>query len=71
MIDSFLEPAALTILQDYFVRFIDMGVNSDETPLYTRVYEGEVLDEVVARKFSISPAEAKLIIDAAGKYINI
>lgn len=71
MLDSFLEPAAQTVLQEYFIRFIDLGVNSDETPLYTRMHAGEALDEVVARRFGISFADAKLIIDAAGRHINL
>lgn len=66
-----LEPASLMVLQDYFITFIDRGVNADETPLFTRSYQGEPLDEVVSRRLGVSLDHAGEIIDAAGQFISI
>jgi hypothetical protein len=53
------------LLETYFFGYIDRGIDVEETPLFTRAYEGEALSTVVAQEFQLSPQEAQAAIEAA------
>jgi len=54
-----------TLLETYFFGYIDRGINAQETPLFTRTYEGKPLSTVIARAFQLSAQEAQAAIEAA------
>lgn len=54
-----------TLVEDYFFRFIDRGIGADETPLYTKIHDGEPLARVIARDFDLSEPEAVAAIETA------
>ena len=54
-----------TLGETYFFGFIDRGIGADETPLYTKIHDGEPLAQVVARDFDLSESEAAAAIETA------
>jgi len=60
-----------TLLETYFFGYIDRGIDVEETPLFTRTYEGEPLSTVIARAFQLSPQEAEAAIEAAWQEVAL
>ena len=60
-----------TILETYFFGFIDRGVGANETPLFTRTFEGRPLAAAVAQEFQLSAALAEEVIDLARKEVAL
>ena len=60
-----------TLLETYFFGYIDRGIDAQETPLFTRTYEGEALSTVVARAFQLSAQEAQAAIEAAWQEVAL
>lgn len=54
-----------TLLEVYFIEYVDRGVSANETPLYTREYEGVPLDMIISRKYHLSVDDAKEMVEAA------
>lgn len=54
-----------TLLEVYFIAYVDRGVNANETPLYIREYEGVPLDMIISRKYEMSVDDAKEMVEAA------
>jgi len=54
-----------TILETYFFGYIDRGLGADDTPLFTRTFDGRPLASVVAERFHFALPEAEAAIDAA------
>ena len=59
------------LLEAYFFGYIDRGIDVEETPLFTRTYEGEALSTVIARPFQLSPPEAQAAIEAAWQEVAL
>jgi len=59
------------LLEAYFFGYIDRGIDVEETPLFTRTYEGEALSTVIARAFQLSPPEAQAAIEAAWQEVAL
>jgi hypothetical protein len=54
-----------TILETYFFRYIDRRIGADQTPLFTRMLDGEALSIVIAREFGLPLHYAEAAIDMA------
>ena len=61
----------IQILDAYFWRFVDDGYLSAATPLFTGIYEGYPLSQVVANRFGLQLREAESAIDIARKEIGL
>jgi len=59
------------ILETYFFGYIDRGIGADETPLFTRAFEGRPLGTAVAEEFHLPPACAEEAIDLARKEVAL
>ncbi len=55
----------ITIIETYFFGYIDRGIGADETPLYTRTFDGKPLSTVIAEKFELPLHYAEAAIDMA------
>ncbi len=54
-----------TLLEVYFIEYVDRGINANETPLYTKEYQGVPLDMIISRKYQVSIEEATEMVEAA------
>jgi hypothetical protein len=61
----------IQILDAYFWRFVDDGYLSAATPLFTGIYEGYPLSQIVANRFGLQLHEAKSAIDIARKEVAL
>ena len=59
------------ILDAYFWRFVDDGYLSAATPLFTGIYEGYPLSQIVANQFGLQLQEAESVIDIARKEVAL
>lgn len=59
------------ILETYFFGYIDRGIGADETPLFTRTFEGRPLVTAVAEEIQLSPACVEEVIDLARKEVAL
>jgi hypothetical protein len=57
------------ILEQYFFAFADRGVLPEATPLFTGVYHGESLSQVIATQFQLSPQKAEAAIEVARREV--
>ncbi len=55
----------IAIIETYFFGYIDRGIGADETPLYTRTFEGKPLSTVIVEKFDLPLHYAEAAIDMA------
>ncbi len=55
----------ITIIETYFFGYIDRGIGADETPLYTRTFDGKPLSTVIAQQFELPLHYAEAVIDMA------
>lgn len=59
------------ILRTYFFDYIDRGIGADETPLFTRMLDGQPLSQVIAGAFGLPLREAQAAMDAARQEVAL
>jgi hypothetical protein len=60
-----------SILQRYFWDFVDKGVASADTPLFTGIHGGKPLAAIITREFGLPLHEAESAIDIARKEVEL
>ena len=61
----------LSILETYFFGYIDHGIGADETPLFTRMFDGKPLSGVIAEEFELPLHYAEVAIDMARQEVAL
>lgn len=61
----------ISILETYFFGYIDRGIGADETPLFTRSFDGNPLSGIVAEQFELSAQNAEAVIDMARQEVAL
>jgi hypothetical protein len=60
-----------TILETFFFGYIERYIGADETPMFTRLHEGEALSDVIARQFQLTQDEAEATVEAARREVAL
>jgi hypothetical protein len=59
------------VLDADFWHFVDCGDTSADTPLFTGIYEGDSLAQVIAREFGLPPHESEATIEIARREVAL